>query len=280
MIASNNPSNGKPYNVVMEVGPKQAIHWLENNSRNRAVKQSHVDRLARDIIENRWRLSHQGIAFDTRGLLLDGQHRLWAIVEANRPVLLRVFFNEPAENKQVMDVGERRSNLDIMTMTQQVGDVSAKHLSTLRSMLAGRSVSSTRRSVGEEGKLFLKHGEAIRFAMRHLGASSIKGVSTAITRAVVARAFYSAPHNVLVHFCNILKSGIASNDEDYAAVMLWQFLVRESNAGRADGVRRLRYGKTEWALAAFLDGKTPKRLYGANAELFPLPEEMINLEMV
>ena len=128
MIASNNPTNGKPYNVVMEVGPKQAIHWLENNSRNRAVKQSHVDRLARDIIENRWRLSHQGIAFDTRGLLLDGQHRLWAIVEANRPVLLRVFFNEPAENKQVMDVGERRSNLDIMTMTQQVGDVSAKHL--------------------------------------------------------------------------------------------------------------------------------------------------------
>ena len=277
MIATNNRTNTNPYNVVMEVTPKQAIHWLESNTRNRPVKQSHVNRLAKEILENRWQLSHQGIAFDTTGLLLDGQHRLWAIIEADRPARLRVFFNEPVENTRVVDAGERRSNLDIMTMTGQVGDVSAKHLATLRAMLAGQSARSSRMSVGEESKLYKKHAEAIEFAMQHLGASSIKGVATATTRAVVARAYYSVHGSKLVHFCNVLKSGIGSNDEDCSTVMLWQFLVQASRAGQADGVRRLRYGKTEWALAAFLNGKTPKQLRGANVELFPLPEEVSHL---
>jgi hypothetical protein len=33
-----------------------------------------------------WRLTHQGIAFDASGALVDGQHRLAAIVEADVPV--------------------------------------------------------------------------------------------------------------------------------------------------------------------------------------------------
>jgi len=274
MIAPNNPPNKEPYNVVMEVSPDQAIRWLEGNTRNRPVKQSHVNRLAGEIRNNRWQLSHQGIAFDTNGLLLDGQHRLWAIVEADRPVMLRVFFNEPAENKRVVDAGERRTNLDIMTMTGQVGEVTAKHLATLRAMLAGRSSRPARMSAGEESRLYTKHREAVEFAMRHLGASPIKGIATALTRAIIARAYYSASHNRLVHFCNILKSGIASSDEDCPALMLWQFLIRVANAGQADGVRRLRYAKTEWALVAFLEERVPKRLGSANGEMFPLPEEV------
>jgi hypothetical protein len=36
-------------------------------------------------------VTHQGIAFDTQGVLVDGQHRLAAIIEADRPVELTVF---------------------------------------------------------------------------------------------------------------------------------------------------------------------------------------------
>ena len=267
------PANTEPYNVVMEVSPDQAFRWLEGNVRNRAIKQSHVNRLAKEILDDRWQLTHQGIAFDTNGLLLDGQHRLWAIVEADRSVMLRVFFNEPAENKRVVDAGERRSNLDIMTMIGHVGDVTAKHLATLRGMLAGRSSRSVRMSAGEESRLYAKHRGAVEFAMQHLGTSPIKGVATAVTRSIVARAYYSAPHSKLIHFCGILRSGIASNDEDCPALMLCQFLIRLANAGQADGVRLLRYAKTQWALAAFLEGRVPKRLFSASAEMFPLPEE-------
>ena len=66
----------EPYNVVMDVTPSQAANWLEGNTHNRPVTQAHVERLAAEMSAGRWRLTHQGIAFSTRGVLLDGQHRL------------------------------------------------------------------------------------------------------------------------------------------------------------------------------------------------------------
>ena len=81
MIATTQPSDSKaPYNVVMEVGPDLAARWLDGNTHNRPLKQTLVDRFVRDMQAGRWRLTHQGIAFDADGMLIDGQHRLWAIV--------------------------------------------------------------------------------------------------------------------------------------------------------------------------------------------------------
>ena len=274
MMFPQKPKSTEPCNITLKVSPQVAAHWLETNPQNRPIKQSHVDRLARDILNNRWQLSHQGIAFDTSGLLLDGQHRLRAIIKADRPVWLRVFFNEPVENKEVVDVGERRSNLDIMNMTEHHKDVSNRHLATLRAMLAGQSTRFNRMSPGEEDELYTRHVEAVGFAVKHLGFSPDAGVATATTRGVVARAFYSANEDRLIHFCNTLKSGFATNERDYAAVILWQFLVRASKFGQADSIRRQRYAKTEWALAAFLAGSAPKQLRSLEVEIFPLPEEV------
>ena len=99
-------------------------------------------------------------------------------------------------------------------------------------------------------------------------------MATATIRGVVARAYYSSDRAKLTHFCNIMRSGVSVGDSDMPIIMLWQFLVRASAAGKSEGIRRLRYAKTEWALDAFLTGRLPKRLCGAEQELFPLPEEL------
>jgi len=116
MITTTSASDGKePYNVVMDITPSQAFAWLEGNTHNRPLDQAHVERLARDMKAGRWRLTHQGIAFDTTGLLVDGQHRLWAVIEADVTVPMRVFFNEPPESRHVLDTGfvhwQQRSGL-------------------------------------------------------------------------------------------------------------------------------------------------------------------------
>ena len=272
MTDSPKPSQ-EPYSVVMEVGPELAFKWLEGNTHNRPINGGHVHRLAEEIKADRWRLTHQGIAFDTQGILIDGQHRLWAVVEADRPILTRVFYHEPPENRQVLDCGERRSNLDILTLTGQVGKVTAKHLATLRAMLAGRSAHAARMTPGHEAEQFQRHREALDFAVQHLGACPTKGVATSTVRAVVARAYYSADLGHLAHFCDILKSGMATGEVDNGVLMLWQFLVRTQEAGKGESARRLRYAKTQWALSAFLRGKVPQRLLSADRELFPLPGE-------
>ena len=248
MITSPQSSNPKaPCNVVMEISPKQASRWLDGNTHNRPIQQAVVDRFARDMVAGRWQLTHQGIAFDPDGVLIDGQHRLWAIVLASKPVRMRVFFNEPLDNMRSVDTGKSRSNFDVLHLSGEAGEITTNHLATLRAMIGGDGTHAPRLSVSEEADLMAKHTAAVNFAIEHLGSCRVKGVVTATIRGIVARAFYSADHAKLTHFCDVLKTGCSTDEDDGPIILLWQFLVNNARAGKAQAVRRVRYGKTERA---------------------------------
>jgi hypothetical protein len=67
---------------VVNVTTAIAKKWLASNSHNRNVNQSRIDTYATDMLADKWHLTHQGIAFDPEGVLMDGQHRLMAVVLA------------------------------------------------------------------------------------------------------------------------------------------------------------------------------------------------------
>jgi hypothetical protein len=64
----------------IEVTPELAARWLKNNFRNRSVREDVVSAYARDMANGRWVYTHQGIAFNDRDELIDGQHRLHAVI--------------------------------------------------------------------------------------------------------------------------------------------------------------------------------------------------------
>jgi hypothetical protein len=72
------------------VTPEIAKEFLISNEQNRRIRPSWVNYLAYCIRHNEWRVTHQGIAFSDTGRLLDGQHRLLAIIKADMPVNLMV----------------------------------------------------------------------------------------------------------------------------------------------------------------------------------------------
>lgn len=80
---------------VMTVTPDMAREWLKKNKRNRNPVDASVGAMAREMSADRWMLTHQGIAFSTRGDLIDGQHRLMAIAESGTEVTTAVFFDVP-----------------------------------------------------------------------------------------------------------------------------------------------------------------------------------------
>ena len=271
-------SKAEPYNVVMDLTPSMAARWLEGNTHNRSISQGHVERLAREMKAGRWRLTHQGIAFSVGGRLLDGQHRLWAVVMSDVSVPVRVFFNEPADVVEDIDGGLARSAADRMMLSGRFGDdIGKAHLATMRCMVRGlRPVE--RWAFGDEADLLARHIEAINFALKHLTMSKrTRGIATAITRAVVARAWYSVDHSRLVHFCTVLKSGLATGPADEPIIMLRDFLVRTDKGRNRLDVVREQYGKTERALKAHLTGEVLAKLYATNVEMFPLPEESPDL---
>ena len=64
------------------ITPSIAAAWLARNMNNRRPNQRIIDELAAAITAGLWHTTHQGIAFDELGQLIDGQHRLLAIVKA------------------------------------------------------------------------------------------------------------------------------------------------------------------------------------------------------
>jgi hypothetical protein len=101
---------------VQSVTPKKAAEYLERNTANRPLSQRTVKDFAQAMRRGEWRVTHQGIAFDTTGALVDGQHRLAAIVEADQPVEITVFTEVPVGAFDVLDTGKRRNAADVLAI--------------------------------------------------------------------------------------------------------------------------------------------------------------------
>lgn len=76
----------------MEITPDLARAWLSTQHPNRPINRSHVKSLAGVISQGHWEVTHQGIAFDNSNRLVDGQHRLCAVIMADQPVFMMVAF--------------------------------------------------------------------------------------------------------------------------------------------------------------------------------------------
>ncbi|MBI5444666.1 MAG: hypothetical protein HY900_26055 [Deltaproteobacteria bacterium] len=101
---------------AVEVTPQLARTWLTKNRLNRHLSPSVVRRYADALRAGQWVPHGQAIQFDEQGNLLDGQHRLRAIVEADTPALMMVVHDVPEAARDVIDTGRKRSPGDVLSM--------------------------------------------------------------------------------------------------------------------------------------------------------------------
>ncbi len=116
---------------IMTITPEMAKMILENNNKNnRKIRRLWVLSLANAIERGEWVTTHQGIAFDENGVLQDGQHRLSAIVLANKPVDMMVTSGVSVNNFSAIDqhakrtisdaTGIRRSDAEVCRIVAQI----------------------------------------------------------------------------------------------------------------------------------------------------------------
>ncbi len=98
-----------PYTQWMWVTPEQAEGWLRSNTGNvRKVNKRWLEYYVRLINAGEWKIIHQGIAFNIKGKLEDGQHRLAAIVQAKKKLFMPVSWNVPEGQGDAIDCGYGR----------------------------------------------------------------------------------------------------------------------------------------------------------------------------
>ncbi len=109
-------------NSVELVTPDMAREMLQSNTENRRVRVAWVENLASQIERGEWMITHQGIAFDETGRLVDGQHRLMAIVMADRAVSVLVTRGLVEGSYKYIDGGRARLFSDRITLVNDRHD--------------------------------------------------------------------------------------------------------------------------------------------------------------
>ncbi|MFF3967872.1 hypothetical protein ACFYZI_40750 [Streptomyces griseorubiginosus] len=94
---------------VHVVTPQIAATWLQfNRPENRRISQRAVAGLAAAMLAGEYLLTHQPIAFDAHGRLIDGQHRLTAVVQSGITVQMWVITGADPDTFGVVDTGLAR----------------------------------------------------------------------------------------------------------------------------------------------------------------------------
>jgi len=260
------------------VRPEMAAKWLHNaNTHNRGLSAARVSLYAADMAAGRWLQSAQPILFDERGTLMDGQHRLAAIIESNTTQTFLIIEGINKSVQLVIDSGRPRNDADKLRLGRGMVDVTPRVVTTARAMMRparyGDKAPRPTFTTGELGEFVARHKAAIHFAV---GLFSQRAAGLRYAAAVVARAWYTQDRKRLADFADVLYSGINRGEKDVAAIRLRDFLSEQAAVKRSGGLLAGEaYGKIESALASFLAGAAPGRLVPVKGELFPLPGEQV-----
>lgn len=101
-----------------KVTPQLASEWLKLNMTNRPLRDRNINDYATLMLRGLWsQTSPETIKFNTKGILLDGQHRLAAIVKSGISIDMLIHRNIPDDNFKVIDMGAKRSVGDILYIT-------------------------------------------------------------------------------------------------------------------------------------------------------------------
>jgi len=105
---------------IITVTPEMAAGFLQKMIHNRPVSEKSVKEYANDMLTGNWGLTGQGIIFDDRGRLLDGQHRMRAVIAAKIPVKFMAVRGISPDMFSRLDVGNKRTSADVISCKHNV----------------------------------------------------------------------------------------------------------------------------------------------------------------
>ena len=94
------------------IGPEAATELLSKNTKNRSAKKSNVTFLAKQMSEGKWRNNGETLKFSKTNKLLDGQHRLLAVIECGVAQSFTIVKGLDDDVFATIDSGKRRDAAD------------------------------------------------------------------------------------------------------------------------------------------------------------------------
>lgn len=260
---------------IETITPIIAKEYLTLNPHNRKIMMSKVKVLARDMRNGAFKLTHQGIAFDENGNLLDGQHRLSAIVMSDMTLQMVVARGLPRETIRTMDGGTKRSVSNHEDVTKEPCEFKyTDKYGTVAKIVEFGAGGQIAISMSETFELIEKYKKGLMFVMQW---GSVTYAHASIL-AVLLQAYYNNPDDAdrISKFMEIFKSGESESKEDLPPVKLRNYMINRGKSETGFHGRDRIYGRTQTALYAFLHHKQIKCLSEYKGNRFPIPQSVID----
>jgi hypothetical protein len=99
---------------IERIGPDEAREYLQRNTKNRKLNERHFKRLSDVMVAGDWWMNGETIIVGADGTLLNGQHRLTAIVAAGVAVDVLVVRGIDEEAFRTLDGGRTRTTGEVL----------------------------------------------------------------------------------------------------------------------------------------------------------------------
>ena len=222
------------------ITPATAQAYLRNSATAGGLITPHLEALTRDIAAGRWMANPQPICLSTSGRLVNGRHRLMAVVAADRPIAVPVIRGVPeaayatydTRNKRPFQVGTAgRSFGDEALVAAMANLLWRREQRAPNSQARGATAAEISRILGDHPRLRELRGLARRLV--GLGNASVMGygafvmeradprAASVFLRALETGADLPRRHPILALRATLLRMRAdgASQDEQLAALL-------------------------------------------------------------
>lgn len=215
------------YSRQETITPEVAAAYLQKNVSNRPIQRMTVKNYARDMLNGKWELNEQGIGFYENGNLVNGQHRLSAVIEAGIPVEMYVTYNVP-NNSFIHDRGRGRTMKNILDMNGFSASIASNALIggvNFLFSLCGKGKVTDKTIID-----FCNENEEILSKCVSIVSS---GSKTGICKkAPIIAATFCALYNginedILREFFIVANTGFYSEKRQSSAIVLRNFLIND-----------------------------------------------------
>jgi hypothetical protein len=257
----------EPHISKQAIGPTEAAELLKRNCSNRKIDQGTVNAYAAEMAGDRWRMTSEPLHFNAAGELIDGQHRLSAVIKANVVVWFAVVRNSDG----VLDSGKIRSIADLI----KIGSKTAVPVVT--AMICynrpdGKNYSPPIRALATSIEFhFRKYEESINFALGLSMFSRPKKPLSSTVLAVIARAHhYKCDPDMLRAFVSLLETmkPLEGGEQEQCVLDLGVSIIKCNERGRKFG--RWVNERTEYILQKYLRNERASKICGAKISPWPI----------
>lgn len=242
---------------------------LALNTHNRKISKAIVSKYAAEILAGEWRASAAGVGISDSGVLIDGQHRLAAVVQSGQTVPMLVVWNLPLGSQEKMDRHFRRSILQVLNLAGI--DATAKQVQVATLMARGNKLGFDRNIQGRVSSIvsdaeikasLSSHGQACAEVCKLVAGGNKRGWSAGVLAALTTA--YEMYQRETIDF--IAKSrnlaGLTRDDPAFKFFM-W---INDPNNKLGGGADRQRddYQRTAFCFNAHLRGEKIQALRTAD----------------